>query len=111
MADPIRSPSAKGAARGSDGHHVLPILDIQHVDKHFAFGAEMITALSDATLRSTALSLRLSPSDIRLLDVPVTQARRGGRPVELVERDQFAELGEALRTDHMAEYVQKYPRG
>jgi NitT/TauT family transport system ATP-binding protein len=51
MADPIRSQSAAGAARESDGHHPLPILDIQHVDKHFAFGAETITALSDATLR------------------------------------------------------------
>jgi NitT/TauT family transport system ATP-binding protein len=30
---------------------VLPILDIRQIDKRFAFGAETITALSDATLR------------------------------------------------------------
>jgi NitT/TauT family transport system ATP-binding protein len=30
---------------------MLPILDIRRVDKRFAFGAESITALSDATLR------------------------------------------------------------
>ena len=43
MGEVLERPAAAG--------QVLPILDIQAVDKRFAFGAETITALSDATLR------------------------------------------------------------
>jgi LCP family protein required for cell wall assembly len=67
--------------------------------------------LSDSALRSTALSLRLTPDDVELLDVPATQTRRDGRTVEVVDPEQFRELSEALRKDRMADYVRKHPNG
>ncbi|GAA3578434.1 hypothetical protein GCM10022197_39810 [Microlunatus spumicola] len=67
--------------------------------------------LSDSTLRSTALSLRLTPDDVELLDVPATPAKRDGRTVEVVEADQFRELSDALRNDRMADYVRRHPNG
>lgn len=69
-------------------------------------------ALSDAELRSTALSLRLRPSSIQLLPAPTGKATRiDGRSVEPVDQSRMRELQDALRTDQMAAYVKKYPTG
>jgi LCP family protein required for cell wall assembly len=68
--------------------------------------------LSDAEVRSTVLSLRLRPSSIRLLPAPVEKAtKKDGASVEPVDAAQMRELGESLRTDKMAAYLQKYPTG
>ncbi|SER26888.1 protein kinase domain-containing protein [Microlunatus flavus] len=70
------------------------------------------SSLSDSELRSTALSLRLGPSDIRLLAVPVEKAvRQDGETVEPVDAAQMAELSDGLRTDRMAAYLDKHPNG
>lgn len=69
-------------------------------------------ALTDSELRSTAVSLRLTAADVRLLSAPLEKPRKvGGKLVQPVDRDQMAELSRALRKDTMAEYVQKYPNG
>jgi LCP family protein required for cell wall assembly len=68
--------------------------------------------LSDAELRSTAISLRLSPGDVKLLPIPLGKERRlGGTTVRDLKKPQFDELSEALRKDTMADYVEKYPEG
>lgn len=69
-------------------------------------------ALTDSELRSTALSLRLRPGNIKMMSVPLGNERKvNGQLVRSVDSDQFAELSQALRKDTMAEYAQKYPRG
>jgi LCP family protein required for cell wall assembly len=68
--------------------------------------------LSDSELRSTAVSLRLSPSDVKLLPVPLGKERKlGTTMVRDLKQPQFDELSEALRKDTMADYVQKHPEG
>lgn len=70
------------------------------------------SALSDAELRSTALSLRLKPSSIELLSAPTEKVRKtDDGSVEPVDEARMRELGDALRTDQMTAYVKKYPTG
>jgi LCP family protein required for cell wall assembly len=66
-------------------------------------------SLSDTELRSTAVSLRVRPSAIRLLAIPLGAERKvaGGQRVYPVDSRRLAELSQALRKDKMADYVQK----
>jgi LCP family protein required for cell wall assembly len=67
--------------------------------------------LSDTDLRTTAVSLRVRPGAIRLLALPLGSERKiANQPVHPVDPSRLAELSQALRTDTMANYVQKYPR-
>nr|WP_269449826.1 LCP family protein [Auraticoccus cholistanensis] len=69
-------------------------------------------ALTDEVIRETALSLRLDgASDIVLLQAPVlgTDTTASGQSIDVVDFDQLAELGEAMSSDTMDEYVAKYP--
>lgn len=69
-------------------------------------------SVTDSELRSTATSLRVTPGDIRLISAPLGKAARvRGQRVQTVDRQQLAELSEALRRDTMADYVKKYPGG
>lgn len=70
---------------------------------------------SDSELRSTALSLRLKPSAIRLLSIPVAAKPKWKQPagekrkqVHVVNQPQLDELSQALRKDTMADYVRTY---
>ena len=68
------------------------------------------TGLTDAEIRSTALSLRLSGADIELLQAPLAGFDTiGGQAVDLVDTAKMEELAAALRDDEMAAYVKKYP--
>ena len=70
------------------------------------------STLSDDELRSTALSLRLKPSAIQLLSVPVGKAtKQDGQTVEPVDQAQLDDLTTGLRTDRMAVYVAEHPNG
>ena len=68
-------------------------------------------SLSDAELRSTALSLRLSGRDISLLQAPLVGIGTAptGQSIDIVNTAQLAELATALHDDEMAGYVAKYP--
>ena len=69
--------------------------------------------LTDAEIRSTALSLRLKSEDIELLQAPLDgfDTTAGGQSIDVVDTAKLAELGRALREDTMAEYLKKYPKG
>jgi LCP family protein required for cell wall assembly len=68
--------------------------------------------LSNAKIRSTALSLRLSNKDVHLMKGPVAgKAKRRGLRVDVVDRAKLAELRTALREDKVDEYLAKYPQG
>lgn len=67
--------------------------------------------LTPGRLRSTALSLRLSPSDIVSVQAPVARFGRSpsGQSIDVVDRAQLKKMAEALRTDTMAGYVADQP--
>lgn len=68
--------------------------------------------LTDAEIRRTALSLRLGPDDIRSLQAPISGFDTvGGQSIDVVDREQLAELAEAMREGTMEEYVERYPGG
>jgi LCP family protein required for cell wall assembly len=62
--------------------------------------------LTNPELRSTALSIRMKPSDVTLIPFPVMAERRSAYPVDT---GQLRELSQALRKDTMAEYVKSHP--
>ena len=72
----------------------------------------MDKTLTNGELRTTAASLRLSPSDITLISAPLGKPRKlKGQTVYAVDKVRLGELSQALRTDTMAAYVKKYPQG
>lgn len=70
-------------------------------------------SLTDAEIRRTALSLRMTGKDIVLLQAPLAgfgTAPDGGS-IDLVDTAKMAELSTALKNDDVAGYVKKYPKG
>lgn len=68
--------------------------------------------LTDAEIRSTALSLRLTGKDIQLLQAPIAGfATVGGQSIDVVDAAKMQELARALQDDDLAGYLKKYPQG
>jgi polyisoprenyl-teichoic acid--peptidoglycan teichoic acid transferase len=69
--------------------------------------------LSDAEIRRTALSLRLSGEDIQLLQAPISgfDTTGDGQSIDVVDTAKMAELARAMKKDQVSEYVKKYPQG
>jgi LCP family protein required for cell wall assembly len=69
--------------------------------------------LTESELRKTALSLRLGPDDLRVLQAPISGF--GTSPtkqsIDIVDQRRLAQLAKALRNDQMDKYVEKYPQG
>jgi polyisoprenyl-teichoic acid--peptidoglycan teichoic acid transferase len=69
--------------------------------------------LTESELRKTALSLRLRPKDVHMLQAPIsgfgTSPTR--QSIDVVDKKRLAELAEALQNDHMDRYLDKYPEG
>ena len=68
--------------------------------------------LTDAKIRNTVLSLRLTNKDVHLMQAPVSgKAIKRGQRVDVVDKAKLAELRTALRNDTVHEYLAKYPQG
>jgi LCP family protein required for cell wall assembly len=82
---------------------------IGNVAKHLTVDND----LSDAEIRRTALSLRLTGKDIELLQAPISgfATTRDGQSIDVVDTAKMAELSSALKKDKLSEYVKKYPQG
>jgi polyisoprenyl-teichoic acid--peptidoglycan teichoic acid transferase len=82
---------------------------IGNVAKHLTVDND----LSDAEIRRTALSLRLTGKDIELLQAPISgfAMSRDGQSIDVVDTAKMAELSSALKKDKLSEYVKKYPQG
>jgi anionic cell wall polymer biosynthesis LytR-Cps2A-Psr (LCP) family protein len=69
--------------------------------------------LTEKELRKTALSLRLGPKDVRMLQAPISGL--GTSPtkqsIDIVDKKRLAQLANALRNDQMETYLEKYPEG
>ena len=59
--------------------------------------------LTERELRKTALSLRMSPSDVHMLQAPISRFGRSPtkQSIDIVDKKQLAELAKALRKDEM----------
>lgn len=70
-------------------------------------------SLTDAEIRTTALSLRLSAKNISLLQAPLDGfgTTSDGQSIDVVDTAKLAELSEALKKDTMDTYLEKYPEG
>jgi len=70
-------------------------------------------SLTDDEIRRTALSLRLSAEDIKLLQAPISGfgTTPDGQSIDVVETVKLDELARALKTDTMDAYLKKYPQG
>jgi polyisoprenyl-teichoic acid--peptidoglycan teichoic acid transferase len=82
---------------------------IGNVAKHLTVDND----LSDAEIRRTALSLRLTGKDIELLQAPISgfATTPDGQSIDVVDTAKMAELSSALKKDKLSEYVKKYPQG
>lgn len=69
------------------------------------------STLTDQTIRDLALSLRLTASDIHLLQAPVSGfgTSPDGQSIDIVDEEQLAALGKAMKSDTMDTYVEQYP--
>jgi polyisoprenyl-teichoic acid--peptidoglycan teichoic acid transferase len=69
--------------------------------------------LSDAEIRRTALSLRLTGKDVELLQAPISgfATTSDGQSIDVVDTVKMAELAQAMKKDKLSEYVKKYPQG
>ncbi|HJY46106.1 MAG TPA: LCP family protein [Propionibacteriaceae bacterium] len=82
---------------------------VGNVAKHLTVDNE----LSDAEIRRTALSLRLTGKDIELLQAPISgfDTTSDGQSIDVVDTAKMAELAKAMKKDKLSEYVKKYPQG
>src|SRR6476659_7217971 len=82
---------------------------LSNVAKHLTVD----NSLSDGEIQRTALSLRLTAQDIRLMQAPISGfgTARDGQSIDIVDTAKMAELSTALRKDKLSEYVKKYPQG
>ena len=64
-------------------------------------------------MRKTALSLRMGPNDVHMLQAPISGF--GTSPtkqsIDIVDKKKLAQLASALQSDEMDAYVQKYAEG
>lgn len=67
--------------------------------------------LTDSAIRDLALSLRLRSSDIQLLQAPISGfgTSPDGQSIDIVDEPQLEALGEAMKSDTMDAYLEKYP--
>ena len=69
--------------------------------------------LTENELRKTALSLRLRPKDVRMLQAPIsgfgTSPTR--QSIDIVDKKKLAQLANSLRNDQMDSYIERYPEG
>lgn len=68
-------------------------------------------SLSNAEIRSTALSLRLTGQDVTLLQAPLIGIGTAptGQSIDIVDTAKMTELAKALHDDDVTGYVKKYP--
>jgi polyisoprenyl-teichoic acid--peptidoglycan teichoic acid transferase len=70
-------------------------------------------SLTDDEIRRTAFSLRLEVENVAGLQAPISGfgTTSDGQSIDIVDEARMAELGRALKTDTVGEYVKKYPQG
>jgi polyisoprenyl-teichoic acid--peptidoglycan teichoic acid transferase len=100
---------AKGLARETISNPAKFVSFVRGVSLHVSVDDQ----LTEKELRKTALSLRLRPKDVRMLQAPIsgfgTSPTR--QSIDIVDKRKLAQLAKALRIDQMDGYIEKYPEG
>ncbi len=100
---------AKGLAKETISNPVKFVYFVREVLGHVTVDDQ----LTEKELRNTALSLRLTHRDIRMLQAPISGF--GTSPtkqsIDIVDKKKLKELSKALQADRMDGYVDKYPKG
>jgi LCP family protein required for cell wall assembly len=69
------------------------------------------STLSDAEIRSTALSIKLTGKDIVSVQAPISgYGTVNGASIDVVDKAKMAKLSKALRDDKVASYLKRYPQ-
>ncbi len=100
---------AKGLAKETISNPLRFVSFVQGVSRYVTVDDQ----LTESELRKTAVSLRMTPRDIRTLQAPISGF--GTSPtkqsIDIVDQKKLKELAKALKTDQMDSYVEKYPKG
>ena len=100
---------AKGLAKETISNPWKFVNFVRGVSRHISVDDR----LTESELRKTALSLRMSPNDVYLLQAPIsgfgTSPTR--QSIDIVDKKKLAQLASALRNDQMDGYIEKYPEG
>lgn len=100
---------AKGLAKETISNPAKFVSFVRGVSRHVTVDDQ----LTEKELRKTALSLRLRPKDVRMLQAPISGF--GTSPtkqsIDIVDKKKLAQLSKAFRNDQMHGYIEKYPEG
>jgi anionic cell wall polymer biosynthesis LytR-Cps2A-Psr (LCP) family protein len=98
---------AKGLAKETITNPAKFLDFVRGVSRHVTVDDQ----LTEKELRKTALSLRLRPKDIHMLQAPIsgfgTSPTR--QSIDVVDQKKLAQLAKALRNDEMDRFLEKYP--
>jgi polyisoprenyl-teichoic acid--peptidoglycan teichoic acid transferase len=100
---------AKGLAKETISNPLKFVSFVRGVSRHISVDDQ----LTESELRSTALSLRLTPRDVRSLQAPISGfgTSSTNQSIDVVDQKKLRELAKALQTDKMDRYIDKYPEG
>jgi polyisoprenyl-teichoic acid--peptidoglycan teichoic acid transferase len=98
---------AKGLAKETITNPAKFLTFVRGVSRHITVDDQ----LTEKELRKTALSLRLRPKDIHMLQAPISGfgTSSTGQSIDIVDRKRLTQLAKALRNDQMDRYLEKYP--
>ena len=100
---------AKGLAKETITNPAKFLDFVRGVSRHITVDDQ----LTENELRKTALSLRLRPKDIHMLQAPISGFGTSPSPtrqsIDIVDKKKLAQLAKALRNDQMDRYLEKYP--
>jgi polyisoprenyl-teichoic acid--peptidoglycan teichoic acid transferase len=105
----LRAILAKGLAKETISNPFKFVSFVRGVSAHVSVDE----GLTEGKLRKTALSLRLSPDDVHLLQAPISGfgTTPTGQSIDIVDKKKLAQLEKALRNDQMDSYIEKFPAG
>jgi polyisoprenyl-teichoic acid--peptidoglycan teichoic acid transferase len=97
---------AKGLAKETITNPAKFLDFVRGVSRHVTVDDQ----LTEKELRETALSLRLLPKDIHMLQAPISGfgTSRTKESVDIVDQKKLAQLAKALRNDEMDRFLEKY---
>src|ERR671910_1307606 len=97
---------AKGLAKETISNPLKFVSFVRGVSRYVTVDEQ----LTESELRKTALSLRLTPSDIHMLQAPISGFGTSptNQSIDIVDQKKLKELAKALKTGQMDTYVDKY---
>jgi LCP family protein required for cell wall assembly len=103
----LRAILAKGLAKETVSNPFKFVNFARGVARHVSVD----DSLTERELRKTALSLRMSPNDVHMLQAPISGfgTSPSKQSIDIVDKKQLAQLAKALRNDEMDSYVEEYP--